>query len=202
VPRWAGDNIDDPQGPANEETPVQDQDESRRTAALALWRYGHDYLKAAQALCEADRVTCNESQALYHVAAQGVEFALKSFLRARGVSPEELDARIGHSLLDALQEALARGLPTPPVDVVRTVQDIAPHLRSNEFRYLPAEHGAFPDLAPLLAAGVWILSHVAENAVTDYYIYYGKDSVGEKGAMLKRLRADLNLTASKISHAH
>ncbi|TMH03607.1 MAG: hypothetical protein E6H67_12480, partial [Betaproteobacteria bacterium] len=86
-------------------------DESRRTAALALWRYGNDYLKAAQGLCDHVRITCNESQAHYHLAAQGIEFALKSFLRAKGVTPGDLNARIGHSLLDALQEALARDLP-------------------------------------------------------------------------------------------
>lgn len=61
-------------------------DESKHTAALALWRYSQDYLQAAQTLCEHDRIACNESQALYHPAAQGIEFALKSYLRAKGVT--------------------------------------------------------------------------------------------------------------------
>src|SRR6266568_9006999 len=113
-------------------------EESRRSAALALWRYSHDYLKAAQTLYESDHVTCNESQALYHLAAQGVEFALKSFLRAQGVSPGDLSARIGHSLLDALQEALARDLPPPPVKVLRTIQFIAPHHLDDRFLYFMA----------------------------------------------------------------
>ncbi len=125
-------------------------DELRRTAALALWRYGHDYLKAAQTLCESDRVTCDESQALHHSAAQGVEFALKSYLRAQGVPNSDLNTRIGHSLLDALQESMARGMPPPPIDVMRAIQDIAPYLRNDQFRYMPADHGDFPDLGPLL----------------------------------------------------
>ena len=175
-----------------------EHDESRRTAALALWRYGHDYLKAAQGLCENNRVTLNESQALYHLAAQGVEFALKSFLRASGVATADLSARIGHSLVDALQEALARGLPFPPIEVIRTIQTYAPHLRDDQFHYLPAEYGEFPDLTPLLSAGIWLLSHVAENAVTDYYVYYGRGSKSEESAMLRRLHADLEVTASKI----
>jgi hypothetical protein len=175
-----------------------DQDEARRTASLALWRYGHDYLKAAQALCENNRVTLNESQALYHLAAQGVEFALKSFLRASGVTPVDLSARLGHSLVDTLQEALARGLPFPPIEMIRTIQTYAPHLRDDQFRYVPAEYGEFPDLTPLLAAGIWILSHVAGNAVADYYIYYGQRSKSEESAMLRRLHADLDVTASKI----
>ncbi len=175
-----------------------DPDESRRTAALALWRYGHDYLKAAQKLSESDRVTCDESQALHHLAAQGVEFALKSFLRAQGVPHADINTRIGHSLLDALQESLARGMPSPPIDAMRAIQDIAPYFRNDQFRYMPAEHGNFPDLTPLLAAGIWILSNVAEIAVADYYVYYGRGSAADEGAMLRRLRADLDVTASKI----
>jgi len=81
-----------------------DHAESRRTTALALWRYGHDYLKAVQTLAEADHVTCDESQALYHLGAQGIEFALKSCLRSQGVPPEDLSGRIGHSLLDAFRK--------------------------------------------------------------------------------------------------
>ena len=143
-------------------------DESRRTAALALWRYGHDYLKAAQTLSENDRVTCNESQAPYHLAAQGIEFALKSYLRAKGVTPGELSANIGHSLVDALQEALARDLVTPP-EVVCAIRIIAPHHRDDQFRYFAVGYGEFPDLAPLLAAGTWVLAQIAADVVADYF---------------------------------
>jgi hypothetical protein len=172
--------------------------ESRRTAALALWRYGHDYLKSAQALGEVNSVACNESQALYHLAAQGIEFALKSYLRARGVTPEELSSRIGHSLLDALQEALARDLPLPPVEVVRAIQFIAPHHRDDQFRYLAASYGEFPALAPLLAAGTWILGEIAAEVVADYFVYHGRGSATASDDMLRRLRADLEMTASKV----
>jgi hypothetical protein len=172
--------------------------ESRRTAALALWRYSHDYLKAAQTLCETDSVTCNESQATYHLAAQGIEFALKSFLRARGVTPEDLSVRIRHSLFDALQEAIARGLSPPPVEVVRAIQFIAPHHRDDQFHYLAASDGEFPDLAPLLAAGTWILDRIAAEVVADHFVYHGHDSATASDDMLRRLRTDLDLTASKI----
>lgn len=172
--------------------------ESRRTAALALWRYSHDYLKAAQMLCETDSIACNESQALYHLAAQSIEFALKSFLRARGVTPEDLSARIGHSLLDALQEALARDLSPPPVEVVRAIRFIAPHHRDDQFRYLAASYGEFPTITPLLAAGTWILGQIAADVVADYFVYHGHGSAAASDDMLRRLRADLDLTASKI----
>ena len=177
---------------------AHDSDESRRTAALALWRYGHDYLKAAQTLGEFDRVASNESQAVHHLALQGVEFALKSFLRAQGVPPGDLRARIGHSLLEALQEALARGLPSPPAEVVHTLQLYAPHLRDDQFRYVPARHGAFPDISPLLEAGIWVLSQVADCAVADYFVYHRQGTVSERVAMLRRLQVDLQVTASKV----
>jgi len=82
--------------------------------------------------------------------------------------------------------------------VMQTIQALAPHLRDDQFRFLPAQPGEFPDLAPLLSAGVWILSHVAENVVADYYVHYGRESVSERVAMLRRLHADLDVTVSKI----
>ena len=175
-----------------------ENDEARRTAALALWRYGHDYLRAAQALCEHNHVACRESQVPYHMAAQGVEFALKAFLRVAGVPSDELSRRIGHSLLDAMHEALARGLPAPPVDVTRAIQSIAPYHRNDQFHYLEAEDDEFPDLTPLLAAGTWILDQTADSAVIDYYVHHGHGTPETQRAMLGRLRADLELTRSKI----
>jgi len=177
------------------QTPI---DEARRTAALALWRYGHDYLKAAQILGEKDRVACNESQALYHLAAQGIEFALKSYLRAKGLTPEELSARIGHSLVEALEEALARDLPPPPVDVVRAIRVIAPHHRDDQFRYLAARYGEFPNLTPLLAAGTWVLAQIVTDVVADYFAYHGHGSTPAKDDMLRRMRSDLQVTTSKL----
>ena len=175
-----------------------DNTESRRTAALAMWRYSHDYLKAAQSLCETNMVACNESQVLYHLAAQGIEFALKSFLRAHGVPAEDLSARIGHALLDALQEALARGLPTPPAEVVAAIRFIAPQLRDDQFRFLPASYGELPMLAPLLNAGTWLLGEIAADVVADYFINFGQGSATPSNDLLRRLRADLELTVSKV----
>ena len=172
--------------------------ESRRTAALALWRYGHDYLKAAQRLSDTDSIACNESQAVYHLAAQGIEFALKSFLRARGVTPEDLSTRVGHSLLDALEEAVARDLSLPPVEVMRAIQFIAPHHRDDQFRYVAAKYGEFPAVAPLLTAGTWVLGQIAPAVVADYFVYHGHGSATANDEMLQRLRADLHVTASKI----
>ena len=172
--------------------------EAKRTTALALWRYGHDYLKAAKTLCETDRIACNESQVLYHLSAQGIEFALKSFLRTKGVPAEELNARVGHSLEVALDEALAHGLSAPPDEVSAAIHLIAPHHRTYEFRYFETAAGEFPDLAPLLAAGTWILEEIAAAAVTDYYEIYPQGAANAKDEMLRRMRADLQATNANI----
>ncbi|MGE5666561.1 MAG: hypothetical protein ACM338_00040 [Betaproteobacteria bacterium] len=172
--------------------------ESKRTTALALWRYSHDYLRTAHTLCETDLIACDESQVVYHLAAQGIEFALKSHLRARGLTPEDLSARIGHSLLDALQEAIARDLSPPPAEVARAIRFIAPYHRKDEFRYLGVSYGKFPHLAPLLAAGTWILGEVVEVVVTDYFLHHGNGTETDRRDMRRRLHIDLGATMSKV----
>src|SRR5262245_59133698 len=88
-----------------------DQDELKRTSPLAFWRYAHDYLRAAQTLCRQHRLRIEETQVPYHLAAQGLEFALKAYLRARGATMAHLQDDVRHSLLAALDECEAQGLP-------------------------------------------------------------------------------------------
>ena len=86
-------------------------DEAKRTSPLALWRYAHDYLRAAQALCRQHRIACRESQAPYHVASEGLTFTVKAYLRTKGATMAELDRVIGRSLTEALIRGEAQGLP-------------------------------------------------------------------------------------------
>lgn len=174
-------------------------DEAKRTSALALWRYGHDYLKAARTLCEADRVTCGESQALHHLTAQGIEFALKSYLRAQEVTAADLAQRLGHALPRALAEAVAHGLPPPPVAVARAIAVLAPCHGDEAFHYLRTEPDAIPDLAPFIAAGAWVLAQAAEGAVADHYAHHAAGATAAPEEMLRRMRADLEGTASAVA---
>src|SRR5690348_4054555 len=103
--------------------------ELRRTAALAYWRYAHDYLRAAQELCSKHEVSYAEAQPVYHLVAQAQEFAFKAFLRASGVPPETLAERYECALDAAFDEALARGLPAPPPLVTGGVRSLAAHHR-------------------------------------------------------------------------
>jgi hypothetical protein len=181
---------------------LDDLSEQKRTTGLALWRYSHDYLKAAQNLCESDRVACHESQALHHLCAQGIEFALKAFLRIRGMDTDELETGIRHSLLAALHAALARGLAPPPAHVTAAIRMIAPHHGDDEFRYLALEAiGRFPDLEPLLTAGTWLLDEVAADAVLDYYTQFAHGTHDARDEMLRRMRADIDVTRTRIQSA-
>lgn len=87
-----------------------------------------------------------------------VQMVPQSFLRAKGVTPGDLNARIGHSLLDALQEALARDLPPPPVEVLRNIQFIAPHHRNDQFLYFAAAEGEFPNSCRCSLLGLGFLA--------------------------------------------
>jgi hypothetical protein len=127
---------------------------------------------------------------------QGVEFALKALANAR-VPPVDLSARIGHSMLDALRR-LARGMPTPPPELLRAIRRLRRTCATISSVIFPPI-SLNSDLGPLLEAGMWIPAQMAEDAVADYYVYHGRGSEIEQVAMLRRMRADLDVTMSKIS---
>ena len=173
--------------------------EVRRTNALAYWRYAHDYLRAVRTLSGHHRLDCDEAQANYHLAAQALEFALKAFLRARGVPADTLCNDYRHSLPRALREAIARGLPTPPREVTEALNAIAPHHQDTQFIYVPSDQGAFPDLAPLFAAANWLLEAIAPVVAADYTAHYSAEASPSTEAFIVRLRADLSATMSESS---
>jgi len=82
---------------------------------------------------------------------------------------------------------------------MRAIQFIAPHHRNDQFRYVGALYGEFPELAPLLTAGTWILSQIVEEVVADYFACHGRESRLAGDDMRQRMRADLSLSASKIA---
>ena len=91
----------------NPTQPPNDADE--RTSAQGLFNYADSYLGSAHALKSATpQILFPDSPVrflLYHAA----ELHLKAFLRAAGMTVEELQAR-GHSFSKLIQAARARGL--------------------------------------------------------------------------------------------
>jgi hypothetical protein len=168
--------------------------EARRTSPLAYWRYGHDYLRIAHTLCRQHRIPCTEAQVAYHAAAQGLEFSLKAFLRTRGETVADLRAEIGHSLLKALARSEAQGLPPIPGPWRGPVAEIALCYQDTQFLYLTTPEGAFPELDPLIGAGIFVLDSIAPDVARHFVVHLGGDATPPAETFIRRLRADLSAT--------
>lgn len=168
--------------------------EARRTSPLAFWRYGHDYLRAARTLCRQHRIPCAEAQVAYHAAAQGMEFALKAFLRARGAAADDLRTEVGHSLSKALTRSEGQGMPPIPEPWRAAVVEIAPCHQEGQFVFLAAPDGTFPDVDPLVAAGIFVLNAIAPDVATHFVVHLGGEATPTVETFVRRLRADLTAT--------
>jgi hypothetical protein len=173
-------------------------DEDRRCAPLALWRYGHEYLRAAHYLATGISVRCGESQVPYHMAAQGIEFALKALLRARGATMGELEHVVGHSLTAALERCEAHGMPPLRTSWREALVEVASGHRADCFAHLPLPRDAFPDIAPLVDAGLWILDWSAPEVVAHFGTHLAGDASPGAPQFLQRMRADLAATSSVV----
>lgn len=173
--------------------------DTRRTAALAYWRYGHDYLRAARDLCHKHEVCYAEGQPVYHLAAQALEFALKAFLRARGVPPESVVERYGCALDVAFDEAGTRGLPASPGAVSSAVRTLAAHHRPEGFVRLDETSAASAEPRLFFDAVHWVLDAIVPIVAEDYTAHYSDESSPSKESFMLRLRADLSATANEDS---
>lgn len=173
-------------------------DESRRTSPLALWRYAHDYLRTARSLSRQHRIACSESQAAHHVAAQGIEFALLAFLTTRGTSLDDVRRDVGRSLYKALARSEAQGLPPIPAPWRAAVAEIAPCHQDAQFVYLVTPEGTFPDLDPVVNAGIFILDRIAPDVAVQFVVHLGDSASPTVETFVRRLRADLSATADVV----
>jgi len=173
-------------------------EETRRTAPLALWRYSAEYLRAALHLCGPIHVRSTESQVPYHIAAQGIEFALKAFLRARGATMTSLTTDVGHSLPAALTQCEALGLPLMPTRFRQAIAEIAPCHQNGQFVHRVTDADAFPEIDPLVDAGVWLLDQIAPDVVEHFAAHLASDQSPSEPQLLQRLRADLSATSASV----
>ena len=167
-------------------------DEAKRTAPLAFWRYAHDYLRAASGLCHGNRTLCIESQVPYHLVAQGLEFALYAYLRAKGMTALELRTGVGHSLAKAMALCEAHGMPPLPAQWQSAFRDLAACHTDRGFEYFVAAEDAYAEISPLVDAGVWILGHVAPIVADHYVRNLGSDGSPSTGEFVRNLRAALS----------
>jgi len=173
-------------------------DEATRTSPLALWRYAHEYLCASRNLCQPIRILCVESQAPFLVAAQGIEFALKAFLRARGDSMAVLHSEVGHSLINALQRSEANGLLPIPEPCRAAISELAPFHQDGQFVYRAIPGDTFADVGPLVEAGVWILDRIAPDVVDHFVIHLASNESPPAAEFVRRLRAALSATSDAV----
>lgn len=171
------------------------EQDTRRSSALAYWRYAHEYLRAARALSAQLRLPSVESQPLYHLCAQAVEFALKAFLRACGVGPREIVERYGRAIDRALQACLRQGLPPLPGAELAAVRRLAAHHGPQGFVVYGA-HDAATDLDAGCNAVCWILEVTVPVVAEDYVLHYAEPGSPSIEVFIARLRADLSATRS------
>jgi hypothetical protein len=170
-------------------------DEASRTSPLAFWRYAHDHLRVAHDLARMHRIPCVDSQVAYHVGAQGIEFALKSFLRARGVTIAQLRAEVGHSLMKALARSEEQGLPFVPPRFRAAITQVAVYHQNTHFLYRDASEDAFPEVDPVVDAGIYVLDCIAPDVAEHFVVHFGGSASPTVETFVSRLRADLSATA-------
>ena len=167
-------------------------DRHRRTAALAYWRYAQDHLRAARALCTKNEVAIAEAQAVYHLAAQSFEFALKAFLRARGVAADALIERYTCLVDRALDEAIRRGLPALPPRFAGAAHALAAHHRPEGFMRLDDASTTVIEPARFFELVHWTLDAIVPIVAEDYAAHYSGEGSPSKESFMVRLRADLS----------
>jgi hypothetical protein len=166
--------------------------EAERTSPLALWRYGHDYLRVARELCARHRLRAGESQVPYHAAAQGILFALLAFRHARGDDPDA--AQQPAPLAAALAAGLALGLPPPPPAQAAEIAALARCFGRDGFSRVGVPDAAFTDIDGLVAAGAAILDHAAPAVAAHYIAHLAQAESPGQDEFVRRMRADLAAT--------
>ena len=181
---------------ADENLMITKSKEQRRTAALAYWRYAQDHLRAARALCTKNELSPAEAQPLYHLAAQALEFALKAFLRARGVPPDATLDAYTCALDRALDDAIARGLPAPTPRLMAAARALAAHHRPEAFLRLDEDSAATTELACFFEMAHWTLDAIVPLVAEDYTTHYADVATPSKESFMLRLRAELSVEAA------
>jgi hypothetical protein len=120
------------------------------TQGLRLISSGIAFWKAAKLLHEDDPQSLAWAPCFVNLGL-AIELGLKGFLREQGMSDAEQKA-LGHDLVKAFQESLARGFcPTHPLQS-KLADEINPHYKDMSLRY---QIGASVDL-PLLKDAIYV----------------------------------------------
>jgi len=120
---------------------------------LGLRTQAKSFANAAEALTNMDRRSNRDMPRFfdptYYLTAHAIELALKSFLRAKGKSLDELKNRFGHDLSAALKEAEAldlRAYVALRPDQEAAIQILSSYYKDKEFEYIVTGFKELPTL--------------------------------------------------------
>ncbi len=129
--------------------------EDDRTSAIGLARYARDYFDAA--LAADDKIGHRKGYErvapapVMFLVAQSIELALKAYLRAEGLSVDQL-LMIGHNLVECWRAATDNGieahvaLTKDDLEVLALISDLH---TSTQLRYIQTGFKRFPVFGPL-----------------------------------------------------
>lgn len=131
---------------------------NRHPAALEIWQYGKAYQQAANQLV---RVAgeLNVTAPIYYLYCHAIELALKGYLRAHGVTLDELKG-LRHRLQPLLKRARTHGLDqgTPTKGYIDLTAALDAYIKEHEFRYVITSLKRLPMLNALRDATERLLS--------------------------------------------
>lgn len=119
-----------------------------RTTPLGLFNYARSYWQSGVLLHHAGAKVSHPDAPVTLLMAHAIELYLKAFLRARGLSAQEVKHSFGHDFEKLVETAWARGLPLTDKD-----RDMAVILKEQESirrsRYIETGYFKQPSLAAL-----------------------------------------------------
>src|SRR4030095_13357830 len=123
---------------------------------------------------------------------------LLAFLTARGASLDDIRNDVGRSLYKALARSEGEGLPPIPAPWRAAVAEIAPCHQDTQFVYLATPKDTFPDLDPVVDAGIFILDRIAPDVAVQFVVHLGDNTSPTVETFVRRLRADLSATSDIV----
>jgi hypothetical protein len=87
---------------------TDDETDEDRTTAIGLFHFAHSYASSAAALCDVKLHATHRDSPIRYLYSHAIELYLKSFLRMKEISVDELRSRdLGHNVAKCAERAMA-----------------------------------------------------------------------------------------------
>lgn len=139
--------------PSGEEDGCRTAEEIDRSPPIGVFLSAESFFQCARKLHEAyesEELPLRFTAPIYYLYCHALELVLKSFLRAKGLSGNELRSKkFGHQLEKLWQECLSQGLKPAMTrsDIISdAIQILDPFATAYEFRYIEVGFRCLPTL--------------------------------------------------------